>query len=229
METKSESPQPGDLITKSAIKDEYGLTERQIGCLGAPDLEKRNPRFRTKGAPMKLYSRARVEQWVRENAADIAATEVRKGSASKATWTKREATRRDLARHLQDLRMDPAPRRQDLVTETRQFIYERHGSIPEEVSEKAICSHLRHDYTNYDELLAAVEGRVGLGEFYAAVKLVFCCRIVKHYGLRINPLVAAFGSVEEAPDWLRRGDPEAAAQKLLGTEVGVASHEQQTP
>jgi len=43
-----------DLLSKSQVKSEYGLTDKLIGMLGAPDVLKPNPRYH-KAAPMAFY------------------------------------------------------------------------------------------------------------------------------------------------------------------------------
>lgn len=64
--------QPKDnYIPKGALKKIYLMSEGWIKRLGEPDLIKKNPHH-TYGAPMKLYSRQRVEFFLAENALDYA-------------------------------------------------------------------------------------------------------------------------------------------------------------
>lgn len=60
-----------DYITKSTLKSDYNLTDALIKKLGEPDKTAPNPHYR-KAAPMQLYLRTRVEQWVKENAELVA-------------------------------------------------------------------------------------------------------------------------------------------------------------
>lgn len=59
-----------DYITKATIKADYGLTDSLIKKLGEPDKVVPNPHYRS-SAPMQLYLRERVEQFVEDNAETI--------------------------------------------------------------------------------------------------------------------------------------------------------------
>jgi hypothetical protein len=212
-----------DLMTKTQVSREFGLTEKQVKLLGEPDVVKPNPHYRKAGAPMRLYSCTRVQQWVEDNQPLLSGEEWRREAAFKGVETKREKTREQVAELVRGLRMDPAPSRRRLEHEAGLFILKRYGHCPDKVSEKALCSHLRHDYTNYEVILADVKGRVGMGEFYFAVKAYLCCRIVEHYRLKVDPLIAAFGRYDEIPEWLLDCDPEVAARRVLGIEADAVS------
>lgn len=60
-----------DYITKSTVKEDYGLTDGMIKQLGEPDKTAPNPHYRS-SAPMQLYLRSRVEQWVADHAEAVA-------------------------------------------------------------------------------------------------------------------------------------------------------------
>jgi len=55
-----------EYITKSTVKNDYGLTDSLIKKLGEPDKLVRNPHYGS-AAPMRLYLRERVEKFVEEN------------------------------------------------------------------------------------------------------------------------------------------------------------------
>jgi|GEM_PF-1266114 len=54
-------------ITKSRLKDCYALSDGWLRRLGEPDFTVKNPHY-SKGAPMQLYARERVEEFISQNA-----------------------------------------------------------------------------------------------------------------------------------------------------------------
>lgn len=99
----------------------------------------------------------------------------------------------ELARLIGSLHMEPAPDRQELCEKVRQCLSARSHHFQGEVSDRMLWFYVRHYFTNYDELLAEVKMKVGASELYANVKVYFCCRIIREYGLEVDPLYAAFG------------------------------------
>jgi hypothetical protein len=96
-----------------------------------------------------------------------------------------------------------------------QFLEERYDDFSGNVTERALCSHLRHQYTNYEAILAETKGLVGAGALYVAVKVLLCCQIIRRYSLVLNPLTAAFGNRENVPADYLTGEPERVAENLL--------------
>jgi hypothetical protein len=183
--------QKPEYITQSRLKDEFGLTARQIRCLGEPDATRRNPYYRS-SAPMKLYLRQRVEQWIAEHQDEIMASEPRKQAAQRAVNTKRETAQMEIARLVHKLELEPIVSRARVRKEAAVFFLSRYEDFSGQVTEKGLCSFIRHNYTNYEEILSAVKGRVGASDLYENVKVYLCCRIITHYGLHVSPLRAAF-------------------------------------
>lgn len=206
---------PQNLLTKAQAKEEFGLTESHLVQIGEPDVTKPNLRFRS-GAPIQLYSRQRVERWITEHQEELAKSESRRSASQKAVATKRAQTRDRVAALVTGLEMRPAPRRGRLESEVGLFLLDCFGDTSGEVSERALCSYLRHNYSNYEAILDSVRGLVGAGELYPAVKLYLCCQIIRRYQLNIDPLVAAFGSRDEAPDVFLVSDPQRVAGLVLG-------------
>jgi hypothetical protein len=186
-----------EYLSQSRIKSEFGLTDTQIRSLGEPDTTRPNPHYR-KGPPMKLYLQNRVEQWIAEHGSEITASQPRKQAAQKAVHTKRETARAEIARLVLSLKLEPIVSRARVRKEVADF-FERYEDFNGEVTEKALCSYIRHNYTNYEEILSVVKGKVGASDLYVNVKVYLCCRIIAHYGLDVNPLHTAF------PDTARAG------------------------
>ncbi len=185
-----------EYVSKSALKSEYGLTDTLIKLLGDADLVRPNPRYRS-ASPLQLYLRTRVERWVAENADLIANRNSLKTAARKAVETKRQSAREEIAILVKRLRMKALPERAKLVKQVSHFLMDRYWDWDGEVTEKAICSFIRHNYTNYEEILEKVKGKIGAGDLYLNVKVYLCCRIINTYHLNLEPLYAAFGEEGE--------------------------------
>ena len=221
-----------EYLSQIRIKSEFGLTDTQIRALGEPDATRPNPHYR-KGPPMKLYLRKRVEQWIAEHQSEIMASQPRKQAAQKAVHTKRESAKIEIAKLVRSLELEPIVSRARVRKEATDFFFERYEDFNGEVTEKGLCSFIRHNYTNYEEILSVVKGKVGASDLYVNVKVYLCCRIVAHYGLDLNPLHAAFPGTarqgrcgerlpyNEIPErfLLPEGeDLEAAVARMLGIE-----------
>jgi len=212
-----------EYLSQSRIKSEFGLTDTQIRSLGEPDTTRPNPHYRS-GPPMKLYLRNRVEQWIAEHQSEITESQPRKQAAQRAVHTKRESAKVEIAKLVQRLELEPIASRASVRKEAAEFFYEQYEEFNGEVTEKGLCSFIRHNYTNYEEILSIVKGKVGASDLYVNVKVYLCCRIIAHYGLDVNPLHAGFrerAACNEIPDrfLLPAGeDLETAVAGMLGIE-----------
>jgi hypothetical protein len=142
---------------------------------------------------MKLYLRQRVEQWIAGHQEEITQSQSRKQKAQKAVHTKREAAKAEIADLVRSLELDPIQSLSKVRKEAAHFFFQCYEDFDGEVTGKGLCSFIRHNYTNYEEILSAVKGKVGASELYENVKDYLCCRIIEHYGLEVNPRQAAFG------------------------------------
>lgn len=208
-------PAVTDLVTKSALKADYGLTERLIGMIGPPDLTRPNPYYKC-AAPMQLYQRERVEQWIAANQSLLAASGKRKVASQKAVATKEERARQEVAALVRDLQIEKV-RKKRLRREAAEYYRLRYEYWDGEVTERALCSFIRHNYTNYDQILAMIHGKVGAGKWYTAAKLLLCAEIIRVYRLDLDPVVAAFGAdANGARADEEDVDPVRAARETLG-------------
>ena len=215
----TEPQQRKQYITKSTLKREFKLTDSLIKLLGEPDAARSNPHYKS-GPPMQLYLRERIVQWVAEHHDLIESTASRRKAAQKAVETKRLSAREEIAALVRKLRMRPIPERARLEQAVRYFLADRYEDYDGEVTEKALCSYIRHNYTNYEEILEQVKGKVGAAELYENVKVYLCCRIIQKYQLDVDPLYDAFG---EAIDFF--GLPQrfkGYKDNIAGLEARVA-------
>ncbi|MBI2349523.1 MAG: hypothetical protein HYV05_12830 [Deltaproteobacteria bacterium] len=132
---------------------------------------------------------------------------------------KRGAVVEELGRLIASLRIEPIPDRRALVEGARQrFSEPGQGYSGYEVKGRVLWSYARHCLTNYDQVRAAVKARVGESELYENVKVYLCCRIVREYGLDVDPLYAAFGDnggYGRIPDRFLVDNLEAAAAQMI--------------
>ncbi len=210
-------------MSKAQIKEKFDLNDCLIKMMGPPDRTKVNPCYRS-AAPMQLFLRTRVEEWMRSNDDLVqehrASQRIRQPAAAKAVATKREKARQLATRQVNRFKikgLQNPPSRKWLVSQTAAFLMDRY---PEEevVTDRAICSHVRHQFSNYEEVLDALKGQVGIGELYEAFKVLACCLIIERCGLDLHPVVAAFGNDLLANDesiFRLDADPAAVKQQAL--------------
>ena len=223
------SPVGGGLLTKTALKAEYGLTERLIGQIGPPDLTKPNPHYRS-AAPMQLFQRERVEHWISANQQLLTASAKRRAASQNAVATKEERAREQVAALVHDLRIERVAQGR-LRREAARYYRSRYEQWDGELTPRALCSYIRHNYSNYEEVLTAIHGKVGAGRLYSAAKLLLCAEIIRVYRLDLEASVAAFGTLDDKADAAGKDtDPLRAARELLGlvgpkSETGAATVE----
>jgi len=209
-----------DLIAMSKVREEFGLTDLMIKALGEPDELRVNPYYKS-APPMRLYSRARIKQWIEENSAMIAAQQGRKRGAQKSVETKRQKAKVVIARAVACLRMRTLVSREQLEKSANSFYmktYDNYGGL----TERGLCSYIRHKHTNYERILVLLKGKVGADDLYEAVKIYLCCRIIRAYNLQIHPMKAAdiWDSSADTPfsqEELDRVEADMACQLGLGT------------
>ncbi len=130
---------------------------------------------------------------------------------------------------LASLHMRQVPHRSALVEEARRFLPQRGADFNGEITDRVLWSYISRRLTNYNEILEEIRGKVGESELYENVKVYLCCRIIRHYGLQVDPLYAAFGSAGSygrVPERFIVVNVEAAAaeivlQELLGSSDAI--------
>lgn len=157
------------LLSKMQLKETYSLTDALIARIGEPDRYAGNTHGRD-AAPTQLFSQARVERWIAAHGDEMAASARRRLAARQGTETRRATARAEVEQMLNGLVMYPVPRRRALIAETRDFLFDRYRDFDGFVSDRALRAHIRHTYTNYEEICAAIRGKVGTTALYWEVR-----------------------------------------------------------
>jgi hypothetical protein len=155
------------MLSLSSLKDR-GWTQAMISSvLGEPDDTRKNPRY-AKAAPMKLYAEDRV------SAAELSPlfTDAKAKSSIRSAAAKRvcEAKRESLLLQVRDMQVSV----QDLSADRVRFLaikaYNDWNSDAVSLDEDAkfldriTVNFIRHNLTEYDEVLEQVAGRVGVND-----------------------------------------------------------------
>ena len=177
-----------------------------------------NP-FSKKAGEMSFWLRARVEdietspEWCLARGR----AESRQISATQAIHTKTQKAVVVAKKLLEGLKIERLPMKQ-VSRQAFEFYSGRYEDF-DGLSDKAMCSYIRHNLTNYDEILDSLKGKVGMGVLYNQVKLFLCTRIIREYGLEIDPVYAATGdSDENEVDLNHLEEFEASIFAALGTD-----------
>lgn len=191
---RSEAKQ--NLITKTALKQERGWTDKLIDTfLRKPDAEKTNPKYNC--APsMKLYDLARVEAI--EATADFQRLKgivaKRQNAARKATATK-EAKVRDYVdsvtirlpslsrRELIQRACDDYNERQEVRAELGLTACDMKATpdSDEAFLDRISVNYLRHRMTKYDRALDHMKGKVGVSDAYQDIRAKIFDEITDKY------------------------------------------------
>lgn len=175
---------PRRYISKSGLKREYRMTDLMILRLGDPDIIASQRVFHN-FQMMKLYRRDRVEAWLKTQGDQ---------KIEGTLWKERRKIKREkLIQRLVKLAMRDLPDEATLELELVAHHQRKYHKKPKVITPRAICSFIRHFYTNYDQVMIAITGGAAHGELYQDLKLYLCCLIIRHYGLSVDPLDAAFG------------------------------------
>ncbi|MCZ7645911.1 MAG: hypothetical protein M5U26_11605 [Planctomycetota bacterium] len=159
-------------VYKITLKKEFGLTDTLIAKLGEPDKLVRNPHYKS-GPPSQLYERRRVEEFIKANRAEVEkakqARARRKAAAEKAVKTKINATFGIVDQ--EGLRLlCPLPDAGSLWREAGSYYAMRYSDY-QETGFNGLCAFVRHNYTNYEEVLDLIRGRVGTRDAYSHIRL----------------------------------------------------------
>lgn len=162
-----------DYVSRTTLAKRYGLTPKLIEAMGAPDKEASNPHYRS-GPPMQLFLIERVERFVDEHAEELRACAERRparvAAAVKAISTKRSS----LVAHAETVPLEwrrPLPSSFGrLRGEAWSHATSHYGEEAHEPGRSGIFSTVRHDYTNYHDILATFHGRCGAEDAYQTLR-----------------------------------------------------------
>jgi hypothetical protein len=163
-------PDAKDLIYKSTVKQTYGLSDGWIARIGEPDKIVQNPHYRS-GMQAYLYSRARVEAFIEAHQEEYDAYQVKRAKRSARMSAVAQEKREKLlqwARAAQ-ITVEPLSVSWKKLLEVVLFNgYQWHDDFT--LSPNAVLAHVRHNQTNYHELLAQIESQTGCNEAYPIIR-----------------------------------------------------------
>ena len=150
-----------------------GWTEGLIKkFLPKPDETKTNPIVRS-AAPMKLYKIKRVEKIEKSEKfiKEMESISKRKAAARKAIETKTARTI-DWAN---SVKINVPTLDKDKLLKKAKYHYEQFhdtsvGSVDNEFASRISTNYIRHECTNYDRVLGALDGMVGRAKAYEIIK-----------------------------------------------------------
>jgi len=165
-----------EYVYKTTLKEVYGLTDNWIKRLGEPDKVVKNPHYRSKHS--YLYLRRRVEAFLDAHQEEYERfLEGRAARSAKMqmitdrrvqellTWVQKSPVQVDkLPRKLADLK-------QRVVNDYMLWMFNRSNRDDEfTMTPKAIIAYVRHVLTNYEGLLAEIEGKPGCHVAYQVIR-----------------------------------------------------------
>jgi len=183
-----------EFVSKSTLKSR-GWTDKSIeSFLTKPDKTANNPYYKS-ASPMKLYltSRVLVAEQSRAYIAFQNVSNKRKASSLKATQTKKnQLLQRIKGCKIELEQKSPTEVKQDAIVSYNDFkeqmCWEReHEYTPatensdDEFLNRITVNYLRHNLSNYDDQLAAIFGRVGVGDAYAILNEKIYAKIAETY------------------------------------------------
>lgn len=183
---------PDQYLTQTDLKRELGLTDRLIRELDQPE-HLNTSSLADKKVPIKRYNRNQVTQWITDHPDLIAQAQIRKAAARKAVETKRNNTTSYLRLMLKKVALRPTPPKEELRAYLCWKFERNYPEFNGLITERALCSHIRHAYTSYDQIMTHLYRKVGKGQIYMDVKVYLCCMVVRAYDLKVDPVFAAFG------------------------------------
>ncbi len=159
---------------KTTLKKTYGLTDSMIAHLCAADKEVPNPHRR--GQSSSLYRVKRVERFI-ESIGDAYHEHLERRALRQARAS--EASRERMERLVTwaekvKIEVDPLPEQATLCAHAERHFEQRsieRGDFHDlEVSVGGVLVFVRHNMTNYEELLDEVEGKPGATSAYLEIK-----------------------------------------------------------
>ncbi len=163
------------LIMQSRLKQRPGWTNAAIGrFLGKPDQTKENPRYRTKGAPMRFYAISRVEDV--EKTEEFIAWKAKSQRRSEIARQVAERKAQDLLAELSSWKPTLRIPEGDLVSLAIKSYEARHhwmrdgeSNDPAFIS-RIVGNYLRHECSDYEVKLTSIKRRVGSSDAYETIK-----------------------------------------------------------
>jgi hypothetical protein len=164
-----------DYIYKATLKKAYGLTDSWIERLGEPDKIVPNPYYSSRKS--YLYLRARVEMFIDEHQDEykkLLAGRAERSARARTVMSRRVDDLLDWAEGV-ELIISRLPEKMEtlkLRTETSftGFYLSERGDADFTMSPNAIIAYVRHELTNYEELLREIGNKPGCRQAYIIIR-----------------------------------------------------------
>lgn len=204
------------MLVRSQIRERYGMTDSLIDKLGEPDEERVNPHYRS-GPSMKLFKVSRVERFAKRHR-DTIAVMVAKRDGRRAASRKAVETKMDkLMSEIDDIGLDISSalpeKYKDLLAIASRHARERYGDRASQPGYNGACATLRHEFTNYHQLLQMAFGRVGKQDAYDSIRNSLDKQIEtlmkERYGVQ-RPLELSRGQVPDKQEPVSTSIPTTA-------------------
>jgi hypothetical protein len=159
-------------VYKTTLAKTYGLTPKLIALLGPADKEVPNRHHRS-GPPSLLYAVDRVEQFVTEHAAEVADAASRRKARSESAARGVVTKTTKLIDGIDEIGLtwSELPRKyQTLLDRAASHAVARYGAAAHTPGYAGVVATVRHEFTNYDELLRLIHGKVGSSAAYESIR-----------------------------------------------------------
>jgi hypothetical protein len=165
-----------EYVYRSTLKTMYGLTDKLIGQIGAPDKLVPNPHYRS-GPCSMLYSIERVERWIEEHQDEIDDARTKRAKRSITAQQASDRRRDETIAWAKNVPIitDGIPKNIRRIAEE---YYRDCDYDIREVNNNGVLAYIRHNLTNYEMLLSQLWGRIGCAEGYIIIKKRVCDEIL---------------------------------------------------
>ena len=161
-------PRKSEYMYQPTVRAMYALSDAWMKHLGPPDQQASNPHHRS-GPPASLYCIERVEEFLAEHADEYTLHLAKRERLSAAARERSQRAAEELVEWAQAAPISHAQWPINLAEACRESLMAR-GKWIAEPNERHILNMLRHEYSNYHNLLQEMSGRVGCWEAYCVVK-----------------------------------------------------------
>jgi len=171
---------------------------------------------------LETLEREAAEAVSEELEAKRAAREARAARERQEAETRRIDVRRQVAGAMRAWFASPLPALVPPVEQIRSALNSGSPAATAAATEQSIFTYILEELAGYAALTRMLN-RVEAGfELSAAVRILVCARIIREYGLLLNPVEVAFptGGRGMLPTAFSDGDPEETAAAVIGMEIG---------
>lgn len=141
---------------------------------------------------MQAYNRNEFNSEDYTDSNDIQPVELKKLIARQSSKTKFKLRKKEFYRCIANFKVYEFPPKEIARKQAASF-HEAINHKEKYLTDRALISFVRHNYTNYQELIDNIPRNTSRASIYEDFKLYTCYIIIKRYGLEFDPRIAAFG------------------------------------